>query len=441
MIPDNIQANIMKYLNNGVSGSSQEQKPVVLPNRVSEVSFRYYPLTNNYKTDDGQYIVNAGMYRVDTTTQSTPRIIVWNVEQILEGEAYLVLTPPNINNFRPEMPMSSINRDEEGRFYGLFIYRNINDEFDSREYLILFNDFITDGIIQVNEAYNLNQYSETIEGNTYNFGGADKVYKKGGTYYLLWNNGSPTGYFIVGTLTINVGGTNDTKVYYYKYTDMGESGVCYPTMNIETDTIYGMFCYQTNNNYLKILYFSLPKDNETQILNTKLLYNKNEKAYFQLGAYLYNYNGNYVNVTTSKNTNNNYTFKYVFVRADGYIQELTIPATATTSETTANVNSTIYENYLFFRFYDNVNIDIKKFYRIKNNTIEEVQDLTDYTINFARIEFLRQFNLYYMFAFRPGNYAYLYKIIDVPTYGRFKLLKQKLLNSKLFRAFKFKRNK
>lgn len=443
MIPDNIQANIMKYLNNGVSGSSQEQKPRFFDNEVSVTNFRYFPLTNNYKTDDGYYIVNMGMYREIVSEPSKPYILVWNVENIIDGDAYLKFQIPSIGNYVADtIHGNSINRDEEGRFYGLISYRNINDTTDQKVYLVLFNDFITDGIIQVNSYYILNNYNGTINGKTTYLNYSEVVYKKGGTYYLLYNDrNNNRNDYVVATLNVGVGTEIEAKFYYYTLTDYNTTDyiTIRTTLNIETDTIYGMFLYLTTSNTTKCMYFSIPT-NDTQLLNIKQIYNKNGLC-VNTNFNTYNNKGNYINAVLYIKNGNDYSYKYVFGRADGTNYEITIPINVTTT-TNLILAYTIYENFLFIRVYDIQEIDIRKFYRINQNTIEFIQDIpTTAIINYDRIEFLRQYNLYYMFAFRPGVEVRSFKLIDVPTYGRFKLLKQKLLNSKLFRIIKFKRNK
>ena len=455
MIPDNIQANIMKYLNNGVSGSSQEQKPVVSDTIYEFVGdYAYYTLTNNHITEDNQFIINMGMYRT-TTESSKPYIGIFNIENGIQGSAYRFYEIPTYNNYIPDIPTGTINRDEEGRFYGIISYRV--DETHAYNFLVIFNDFITDGIIQINKAYNLHDYNLNINNNDINFNIFNNVLKrKNSSDYILYNNSVDNIYInnakYIGILTINVNTNNEIKLYYNTITNYDTSRQSGTTIYSDENQTYGLIEYLTTSNQYKVDKIILENSNEqVNQLIVKSLYTFNNVFDIRSkNTYTnYNFNGQYLEtILQQKDNTNKYTFRLLFTRTDGTNKNIVIPFTITTTNN-INVNYTINSNLLFMRVIERDGqettiSDSKKLYTIDlvNNIVKYIQDIDfNIVINFARIEILKQFNLYYCFALNPANKPRLFIVKDVPIYGRDCILKQKLLNSKLFRIIKKYRNR
>jgi hypothetical protein len=438
MIPDNIQANIMKYLNNGVSGSSQPQKPVLVTNPYS-LNYRYYLLSNSYITDDNYYIVNMGMYKPTPEEPSVPRIGIFTIEDARNGTFTKMLEIPNIGEYYADLVGSSILRDEEGRFYGLIFFNNGTQQ---DLYLVIFNDFLTDGIIQINYSFKLNQ-TFTIDGVTYSTRDFNSVIKHGNDYYLTDPRAT---IMLIGKVTINVGEENKVKLYYKL--NATDSTTMHTTINTTGEGLYGLIMHDYQNTH-KISKITFPEDNNesTQELILKNLFTWNNRIGHSVNYDIVNNNGNYIDALYySKDNNNLYTTKYVLVRADETIKQINLPFTFTTTTSIAlvTINYTIKDNLIFARFTDGSGGTIEKsfLFKIKTNTISQETELTSLeNIDFARLEFIQQYNLYYCFTFSPLRYSILFIIRDVPTYGRDCILKQKLLNSKLFRAIKFKRNR
>jgi hypothetical protein len=436
MIPDNIQANIMKYLNNSVSGSSQPQKPIV-SNASYTQNYKYFLLSNSYKTDDNYYIVNMGMYK-EGSNDSVPRIGIFTIEDATNGNYKEMLEIPDIGEYKAYTTGKTILRDEEGRFYAIIQYKKPNTE-DYRKYFIIFNDFLTDGILLINYSFQLNQ-TFTIDGTVVGTAYFEGAIKHGSDYYLT----DPTStLMLIGKLTINVGSDNEVKMYYKS--NFKSSSDSNTTINSTGDSVYGLINYDYNNIH-RIAKITFPEDNNesTQELNTKVLYSWDSRIGNSVDYDIANNNGNYIRkLYYSKDSSNKYTIKYVMVRADETIQEMNLPFTFVTDVSIALVvvNYTIFENLIFARIVGG-ETDVKYLFRINTNSITIANELNIDDVNFYRFEVLKQFNLWYCWEFRPfTNNSKVFVVKDVPTYGRDCLLKQKFLNSKLFRVIKFKRNK
>lgn len=460
MIPDNIQTNIMKYLNNGVSGSSQPQKPIALNLRYEIDEPKLVQLSNAYITDDNQFAI----FIAKEWDSNKTNIIIDNVENIIEEQHYQVFSIPDYNGYKCIGGNNgSIDRDEEGRFYCLLTYVDrYENPTDFKYYLIIFNDFLTDGIIQINKAYNLHDYT-TAASSPYRatylqyFSNVKKA-NGSGDYYLYNRNGSvglsnsdmsvnPFAFPVV-KLSIGVGEQPSVKTWYFKMSttpqNQTKDGLMSATINTETDTPYMLIEYTTNfnntrNGNYKVGKLTLVNNNDSITeINIKTLYSSTE----YIGATDFNnrqfqHNGNYINNVLYKLTSTKVYFKYMLVNFNENIITIDGPENFDryedwTGENTSMTNDFIIMQAMWSR------PTIYRIYKIDytNNTLIN----TNATHNIGANAFiLSQYNLHYII--QPSYIETIQVIKDVPTYGRDCILKQKLFNSKLFRIIKFKRNR
>lgn len=457
MIPDNIQANIMKYLNNGVSGSSQEQKPKVVGSLIDYgiVATAY---TNPYITEDNKYMVVGTRYTENSVGKWG--FMVHSVEDALQGTFNAFYEIPNYDGKTPYIMTGSLNRDEEGRYYTIIIYRQNNT---NTEYLVLFNDFVTEGTIIINKAYNLNNVTFKASNNT-TMSIADTqieavIKKNGSGEYIFYNNSFPTYitsenkykyYFI--KLTIEYNGTIKTQSYAYDITTEADNPYLKITdinVNNNSDNIYAMLTYNTtysnvggsikptNTNVGTITL--LDGDAEYNEVSIKRLYNNN--SYIYVGHTDYNYfnNGIYIRDLMYKYENNIITFKYILARADGTTQIVDFPDTITMPNL-ENINYSITNNFITLSASDTDSVNrVRRLYKLSNGVITFVEDISTLGVGTGATYIMQQYNLYFCFFLLVRPRVYI--IEDVPTYGRDCILKQKLLNSKLFRIIKKYRNR
>ena len=469
MIPDNIQANIMKYLNNGVSGSSQEQKPVGI-NTTYRIPGLYNFPTNFYITEDQQYAVWACRGYVGETEQTEKVMIIVNsVDKILNNENDQVFYVPNYNNQVCIETGDSIDRDEEGRFYGVFRYADsYSQQTNLNYYLLIFNDFLTDGIIQINKAYKLHNYrvpaSSPYNATYLDYFHSVKKAKGSGDYYFYQRNASsgslsnpdittnPVAFAIV-KLSIGVGEQPTTKTWYYNMSSTPANQFkdyqISISLNTETDTPYVMMEYstdftqsgglQTLGNY-KVGKAILKQDNnDATKINITQLYTSNEYiGSTDYGNRQYDHNGNYISNLLYKITSTTINIKFLLVRFNGEKIEINGDETFTRYNNRTGENTTITNEFIMLQL-TATNPTTYRTYKIDytNNKLVKI-DMTTSLGAYGYV--LKQYNLYYIIQ---PSWPYIYANIvrDVPTYGRDCLLKQKLLNSKLFRAIKKYRNR
>lgn len=459
MIPDNIQANIMKYLNNGVSGSSQEQKPVVSPNYYQIPDRIFNVAKSYYVTEDNQYIIcNMREY---ATAKYCLKVI--SVNDTLNEQFAETFYVPDYNGYT-FYQVANLNRLEDGRFYGVFEFTLPNEQ--PKDYLMILNDFITDGILVINKAYDLANFTFTYNNYQFTykiFNSAINVNNSG--EYIFYsedmgpvqidNTATKWKYFI-GKLTINVDGGIEQKEWYFNLkneTDDNGTQIRNISINTTNETPYmlagyyderirvedggGAFHYDPTNYKVGKVYLTNSNDELTST-NMQVLYSVSDyiaSADFQ-GRY-YRRNGTYIDNVIENKNGDIVTLKYTFVRADGTTKVIDFPSTFNIPDYLYS-NISIVDDLLFVGLLRENNNTIRQLYKIDiiNNTIELVQDIE---IPTAEIVIIKQFNIYFVFSLLI--YVRMYTIRDVPTYGRDCLLKQKFLNSKLFRAIKFKRNR
>lgn len=465
MIPDNIQANIMKYLNNGVSGSSQPQKPVV-SDTIYDFQTRFFNTTNTYVTEDNQYIVSMGVGRNTTTSQQYYGIQVYDIENTIKEnpEPAMTFEIPSYMGYEGS-PGTFINRDEEGRFYTILHY-TINNVYTS--FLVIFNDFITDGIIQINEAYNLNEINVTTD--TYQqqtLATFEHVIKlKGKGEYIFFNYtklgatqiGQWAGQyaFYVAKMIVSVGEGIKTKAWKFNIkneTDDHFLGWQKMSVNIDSDIPFILMQYYTTytidgdpstsyriipTNYA-VGKFYLEEDSNndfttTTIKNITTINDYVSSQDMEDRAYLTN--GLYIQDVVLKYVNNVVSLKYLFITSSNVAENINFPTTFNITNFDNN-NISISDTFIMLGLYGDT--DIKKIYKIdrNNNRLIYIDELPG--ISTSQIGILKQYNLYFCYSFLIFPKAFI--IRDVPTYGRDCLLKQKLLNSKLFRAIKKYRNR
>ena len=460
MLTDDIKQNIMKYLNNGVSGSSQEQKPVALNVKYEIDTPNVFQMSNAYITNDNKFSVYISHGWDDPKSY----IIIDSVEKIIEEQHYQVLEIPDYNNYKCiGHNNGSIDRDEEGRFYCLLTYVDrYENPTDTKYYLVIFNDFLTDGVIQINKAYNLHDYTTTAS-SPYNatyltiFSNVKKA--NGSGDYYLYNRNAGQGLFNsdlsnkplafpIVKLSLGVGEEPTIKTWYYNMSTTAQNqfkdSLISATINIETDTPYMMIEYTTafnntrNENY-KIGKLILPNKNEdiTKI-NIKTLYTSTE----YIGATDFNnrqfqHNGNYINNVLYKVTSTKIYFKYILANFNESITLIDGPENFDRYENWTNENTSMTNDFIIMQL-SMTRPTTYRIYKIDytNNTLVN----TNSTSNIGAFAFiLSQYNLHYVI--QPSYRETIQVIKDVPVYGRATLPKQKLFNSAIFRAIKKCRNR
>ena len=469
MIPDNIQANIMKYLNNGVSGSSQPQKPVLLPD-VYDFNNRFFNTTNTYVTEDNQYIVNMGRgWNNPTDRVIESQIRVWNINDTIKENpepAMIFKVPTTYNSIPLYSTGQFMNRDEEGRFYTILWY---GTEQSASPYLVLFNDFITDGIIQINEAYKLDDILITsdayLQKKLSDFLYVIKL--KGKAEYIFFNysehststaqwGGSYA--FYVAKMIVSVGEGIKTKCWKFNIknaTDDQYLGCEKMSVNTDSDIPFILMQYYTTyikhgenpytiepTNYaVGKIYLEEDPNNDFTTTTLKNITTINDyvscndfenKAYFT--------NGLYIQDVLKKYTNNVVSLKYLLTTTSQVAENINFPTTFNITNFD-NDNVSISDTFIIASLFGDT--DYRQLYKIDslNNSLIYIDDLSTLgtAISTGEIVILKQYNLYFCFSFLVFPKTFVIK--DVPVYGRDCLLKQKLFNSKLFRLIKKYRNR
>lgn len=470
MIPDNIQANIMKYLNNGVSGSSQEQKPTLLPD-VYDFQSRFFNTTNTYKTEDNQYLVNMGRGWNNPTEQVIEnQIRVWSINDTIKEnpEPAMIFKVPTTYNSKSLYSLGDyIDRDEEGRFYTTLWF---GTEPNVSPYLVIFNDFITDGIIQINEAYKLDDITITTDTySTMKLSGFQQIKKlKGKGEYIFFTYsrlgatqiGQYAGQyaFYVAKMIVSVGEGIKTKAWKFNIkNETDDQYLGYQKMSVNTDSDIPFILMQYYTTYIKhgenpytieptnyaVGKIFLEEDPNTDFTTTTLKNITTINDYVAVNDFSYRAyytNGLYIQDVLKKYTNNVVSLKYIFTTSSQVAENINFPTTFNITNFD-NDNVSISDTFIIIGLFGDT--DYKQLYKIDslNNNIIYISDLSilSTTISTAEIIVLKQYNLYFCFSFLVFPKAFTIK--DVPVYGRDCLLKQKLLNSKLFRFIKKYRNR
>jgi hypothetical protein len=156
-------------------------------------------------------------------------------------------------------------------------------------------------------------------------------------------------------------------------------------------------------------------------------------------------NGYYAQAVLVKETENTQTLKYVLVRADGSKIDIDFPSTFSLTNY-SGINYSITNSFIILRLFGDTRISYIYKIDYTNNSLVFISNLdqvfptgTNYSL--SDVVILKQYNLYFCFTNNLVRKPIIFVIRDVPTYGRDCILKQKLLNSKLFRAIKKYRNR
>jgi hypothetical protein len=387
MIPDNIQANIMKYLNNGVSGSSQPQKPV-----VSEIIYEqdyFFGITSNlYITEDKQYWVAGGFFKREQADTRVQVLGIMNVENAINGDEYEFITIPNYGSYSVAN-IWNIDRDEEGRFYGIISFNDTQRI--SHPFLVIFNDFLTDGIIQINKAYKLDDYTfiGPAGSNIPLRGNSTKKIEGTGKYivydYSFGYNSKNYYYFTIFDTDVNTGPKIEkvyTKIFNNVY-----AGINLYSVNAESETPYILLEYYdetelvdtsiVKKNY-KVDKLILTTDNTEDLvvtINSTNLYTAPSGYTDKAPRYTSNEdNGYYAEAILVKETGNTQTLKYILVRADGSKIDIDFPSTFSLTNY-SNINYSITNSFIILRLFGDTRISYVYKIDYTNNSLVFISNL------------------------------------------------------------------
>lgn len=446
-ISNDIKQNVMKYLNNNVNSSSSNYTPKLYDNVIQVMDQAYEEKTTTYVTEDNQYMVTIG------TMNSAFKILIFSINSIYENQSYIAsYNIPNIGNYSVVDTGVNLERDEEGRFYTILHYQyNSNNKY----YLVLFNNFLDDGIIQINAYYDLSKYTyKNNAGTTKTYEQFNIVKKqKGQANYVLFNNVdysttlNSDGYLYVGMLKVNTIGANTTKNWKVNlYTRSGGTYEYYKMMSTtiiaETDNIYILtnveyrFTTQQYDDYMSgIERIELLNDNQnkdanevyigkvTELYGTAQSCIMNSKFYLYSQYYMQMIEGDY------NSTQNKTQFYYIQCDIYGNSRKTKIEGELYDGYMSSTIgvidNSSFNKQYLIYNF-TMISTGFPEYSKLIkiNNTDGSITNILDFTDMYDRtsdlnMTMIEQFNLKFFVIFnnQMEYIPQMFILIDVPEYG------------------------
>lgn len=446
-IANDIKQNVMKYLNNGISSSSSPYTPKLYDNVINIMDQTYMEKTTTYITEDNQYMVTIG------TINNNFKILVFSINSIYENQSYLTsYNIPNIGNYSVIDTGKNLERDEEGRFYTILHYKYNSS---NKYYLVLFNNFLDEGTIQINAYYDLSQYTyKNNAGTTKTYEEFNIVKKeKGQANYVLFNNVdysttlNSDGYLYIGMLKVNTIGANTTKNWKVNlYTRSGGTYEFYQmtcsTIIAETDNIY----FLTNAYYryvtsqyddfrTGIVRIELLSDNQNKDTNEVYIGKSNEiystvqsvitdgKPYVYSQYYMQLIEGDY-NSTTQKT-------QFYYIQCDLYGNSIKTKLEGElydgymSSSGGITSNSSFHKQYLIYNF-TMVSTEFPSYSKLIkiNNTNGSITNILDFSSMYTQISnmnltMIEQYNLKFFILFNNlSEYIpQMFILIDIPEYG------------------------
>ena len=172
-----MEENILRYLTDKLPQETAENKPINIENVVTSnflPDMRLY--TFDTVSNDGNYLIRYGGYP-RTEQYDVGGIDVFTIDAIKKEQPTLSFYTMKINGHG--FALRDLHQDENGRFYGIGNY--IDESMNSTYYLIIFNNFVQDGYIQIRKFYSAQNMGISATENII------KVIKRDGVgeYYFL----------------------------------------------------------------------------------------------------------------------------------------------------------------------------------------------------------------------------------------------------------------
>lgn len=372
-----MEEEILKYFTNKLPQETAEIEPQNIENVVTS---NFLPDTRLYTyttvSNDGNYFIRYGGYP-RTDQYDVGGIDVFTVDSIKNEQPIYSFYNLRINGHG--FVIRDMHQDENGRFYavGNYIDSNLNAEY----YLIIFNNFVQDGYIQIRKFYTATNMGISADES---FSLVTKRKDTGEYFFLSTPNDK------IYKFTIDI--VNGNSLETYNYTDNG-------TLN--TGTLERYFNIIDNN----LIYLESLKDsNNTKIEEKKLTINIDDEP---SGQYHLN-----VIRTLNKGTNilfsstisnfkyyepiliksgNDYIFYFNIIDLNGNIKTFNTGIIFAGNE---SLVIDFVDNFVVLT--DTTNNKLKLFYYDPNDTnnIINFKNATNFTGAFINIQILKQYNLY-----------------------------------------------
>lgn len=207
---NNIKTLILKQFVQENQQESAIKQPINIS--ISEANATTMTTRNTLVTNDNNYFIRYGGV---PNSGSYNAIEVYSVNSIENNQAIHIFT--NIKVGSNSIYLIDLHQDEDGRFYGIGYYNNGSS---NTFYLLIFNNFIQDGYLQINKSYSGTQIGFTTSGEYWN-----KVTKRDGIYFIFTSSK-------IVRFEINILEGNETKVANVINGGTITSGAYYPQINI-----------------------------------------------------------------------------------------------------------------------------------------------------------------------------------------------------------------
>jgi hypothetical protein len=364
---------ILKYFTNKLPQESTEVMPQNIDTTVTSdflSDMRLYTLDT--VSNDGNYFIRYGGYP-RTDQYDVGGIDVFTIDSIKKEQPIYSFYNLRINGHG--FVVRDLHQDENGRFYGIGNY--INENLDAEYYLIIFNNFIQDGYIQIRKFYTQSQMG--ISANE--------------SFSLIVKRENAGEYFIISTSNnkvykFKIDIVNGNSLETYNYSDLG---------TLSTGTLERYFNIIDN----KLIYLESFNDSDnTKIEEKKLTINIDEEptgTYYLRVVHTLNKGNNILLSTTINNfkfyepilvqSGNNYIFNFNIVDFNGNIKTVNC-------NTAFNGNETLTvefdDNYV--TLVDRTNNKIKLYYYKNESEIINFYS-GDFSGTLNQIQILKQYNL------------------------------------------------
>lgn len=360
-----MEEDLLKY----ITGTGTPTTETIQPQNVSQSIIDIdsdLSYSSSLITNDQNYFIRY----YGTRSASNSSIEVYNTKSLDNGEYLYKFT--NISVSGNNLVVLDLKQDEDGRFYGIG-YKYGSDE--DYYYLLLFNNFIQDGELQIRKAY-----SRTTMGVPNNY--LRRVIKK---------KGSADYYFVAGPnqiihFKIDITASNTTEIYNITQSGTITTGTITSELYTIDDLLILMQIFTTTTTKeCKKLVIDTTQSVEQSYTN-EVVYTLNDDAVYAMSGTIENYK-----FKLPLSVNNHTKLSFIEVDLNGNYQQYTYDDETFTDTLFEHSMVSFANNYIILNFIWN---KIILFYFDGANFIKFFEDdEEEYTFDYSELANFKNYNI------------------------------------------------
>ena len=366
-----MEENILKFFTGTLDGSPTTLEPENITNGVFDVnslSYRYLMTTN-----DKQYCIRYGGF---VTSQSYNAIEVYDMETLENGNPLYRFDDLTINNHT--FTIRDLKQDKDDRFYGIAEYY---DGTNTLYYLILFNNFVQDGICVIRKYYS--NATMGIPNDTY----INYITKKedSADYYMFETANNKIYHY-----KIDITAGNSLEIYNCTQGGTITSGSFTCEIDLIGNNLIIMENWENDNSTAcecKKLIIDITKEISGTYTFKSVYYRSLNSNRLLIAHTIYNHNFyiGYLDQTSFSQTQYNFSFRKIDLNGN------TISITDTNNTYTSDISVSFADNYCFL--YGNSNL-YAYIYNPNTNTKSRFLNISFEGV-FGQPQIIQKFNLIY----------------------------------------------